>query len=394
MNMQECIAQGEQYVMNTYKRLPIVLEKGEGCFVWDMDGNKYLDMVAGIAVNGLGHAPKIVAEAIKNQAEVMLHCSNLYWNKEQNALAEVLVKKSGLGKAFFCNSGAEANEAAIKLARKWGLDKGKYEIISLVKSFHGRTLGALAATAQEKYQKSFRPLPEGFKAVPAGDLAAMESAITPQTAAIMIEVVQGEGGVNIQPQSYYDGVQKLCEKYGVLLIVDEVQTGMGRTGRCFGFQNFGLKPDIISLAKALGGGFPMGAMVAKDEIAQYFKPGDHATTFGGTPLACAAGLAATSVLLDDKFLAEVREKGEYLRSQAKTLGEKLHGKISDVRGLGLIDAIELTVSAPEVSQKMLEKGILVNSIGEHILRLVPPLVITKEELDIFINTLSEVLAEM
>ena len=394
MNMQECIAQGEQYVMNTYKRLPIVLEKGEGCFVWDMDGNKYLDMVAGIAVNGLGHSPKIVVEAIQKQAEIMMHCSNLYWNKEQNALAEVLVKKSGLGKAFFCNSGAEANEAAIKLARKWGLDKGKYEIISLVKSFHGRTLGALAATAQEKYQKSFRPLPEGFKAVPAGDLAAMESAITPQTAAIMIEVVQGEGGVNIQPQSYYDGVQKLCEKYGVLLIVDEVQTGMGRTGRCFGFQNFGLKPDIISLAKALGGGFPMGAMVAKDEIAQYFKPGDHATTFGGTPLACAAGLAATSVLLDDKFLAEVREKGEYLRSQAKTLGEKLHGKISDIRGLGLIDAIELTVSAPEVSQKMLKKGILVNSIGEHILRLVPPLVITKEELDIFINTLSEVLAEM
>lgn len=394
MNMQECIAQGEQYVMNTYKRLPIVLEKGEGCFVWDMDGNKYLDMVAGIAVNGLGHSPKIVVEAIQKQAEIMMHCSNLYWNKEQNALAEVLVKKSGLGKAFFCNSGAEANEAAIKLARKWGLDKGKYEIISLVKSFHGRTLGALAATAQEKYQKSFRPLPEGFKAVPAGDLAAMESAITPQTAAIMIEVVQGEGGVNIQPQSYYDGVQKLCEKYGVLLIVDEVQTGMGRTGRCFGFQNFGLKSDIISLAKALGGGFPMGAMVAKDEIAQYFKPGDHATTFGGTPLACAAGLAATSVLLDDKFLAEVREKGEYLRSQAKTLGEKLHGKISDVRGLGLIDAIELTVSASEVSQKMLEKGILVNSIGEHILRLVPPLVITKEELDIFINTLSEVLAEM
>lgn len=394
MNMQECIAQGEQYVMNTYKRLPIVLEKGEGCFVWDMDGNKYLDMVAGIAVNGLGHSPKIVVEAIQKQAEIMMHCSNLYWNKEQNALAEVLVKKSGLGKAFFCNSGAEANEAAIKLARKWGLDKGKYEIISLVKSFHGRTLGALAATAQEKYQKSFRPLPEGFKAVPAGDLAAMESAITPRTAAIMIEVVQGEGGVNIQPQSYYDGVQKLCEKYGVLLIVDEVQTGMGRTGRCFGFQNFGLKSDIISLAKALGGGFPMGAMVAKDEIAQYFKPGDHATTFGGTPLACAAGLAATSVLLDDKFLAEVREKGEYLRSQAKTLGEKLHGKISDVRGLGLIDAIELTVSASEVSQKMLEKGILVNSIGEHILRLVPPLVITKEELDIFINTLSEVLAEM
>lgn len=394
MNMQECIAQGEQYVMNTYKRLPIVLEKGEGCFVWDMDGNKYLDMVAGIAVNGLGHSPKIVVEAIQKQAEIMMHCSNLYWNKEQNALAEVLVKKSGLGKAFFCNSGAEANEAAIKLARKWGLDKGKYEIISLVKSFHGRTLGALAATAQEKYQKSFRPLPEGFKAVPAGDLAAMESAITPRTAAIMIEVVQGEGGVNIQPQSYYDGVQKLCEKYGVLLIVDEVQTGMGRTGRCFGFQNFGLKSDIISLAKALGGGFPMGAMVAKDEIAQYFKPGDHATTFGGTPLACAAGLAATSVLLDDKFLAEVREKGEYLRSQAKTLGEKLHGKISDVRGLGLVDAIELTVSASEVSQKMLEKGILVNSIGEHILRLVPPLVITKEELDIFINTLSEVLAEM
>lgn len=394
MNMQECIAQGEQYVMNTYKRLPIVLEKGEGCFVWDMDGNKYLDMVAGIAVNGLGHSPKVVVEAIQKQAEIMLHCSNLYWNKEQNALAEVLVKKSGLGKAFFCNSGAEANEAAIKLARKWGLNQGKYEIISLVKSFHGRTLGALAATAQEKYQKSFRPLPEGFKSVPAGDLQAMEAAITPQTAAIMIEVIQGEGGVNIQPQSYYDGVQALCEKYGVLLIVDEVQTGMGRTGYAFGFQNFGLKPDIISLAKALGGGFPMAAMVAKKEIADAFVPGDHATTFGGTPLACAAGLAASSVLLDDEFLAKVREKGEYLRNQAKILADKLPGKITDVRGVGLIDAIELSVSAPEVSQKMLQKGVLVNNIGEHILRLVPPLIISNEEIDMFINTLGEVLKEM
>lgn len=394
MNMQECIAQGEQYVMNTYKRLPIVLEKGDGCFVWDMDGNKYLDMVAGIAVNGLGHSPKVVVEAIQKQAEIMLHCSNLYWNKEQNALAEVLVKKSGLGKAFFCNSGAEANEAAIKLARKWGLNQGKYEIISLVKSFHGRTLGALAATAQEKYQKSFRPLPEGFKSVPAGDLQAMEAAITPQTAAIMIEVIQGEGGVNIQPQSYYDGIQALCEKYGVLLIVDEVQTGMGRTGYAFGFQNFGLKPDIISLAKALGGGFPMAAMVAKKEIADAFVPGDHATTFGGTPLACAAGLAASSVLLDDEFLAKVREKGEYLRNQAKILADKLPGKITDVRGVGLIDAIELSVSAPEVSQKMLQKGVLVNSIGEHILRLVPPLIISNEEIDMFINTLGEVLKEM
>lgn len=394
MNMQECIAQGEQYVMNTYKRLPIVLEKGEGCFVWDMDGNKYLDMVAGIAVNGLGHSPKVVVEAIQKQAEIMLHCSNLYWNKEQNALAEVLVKKSGLGKAFFCNSGAEANEAAIKLARKWGLNQGKYEIISLVKSFHGRTLGALAATAQEKYQKSFRPLPEGFKSVPAGDLQAMEAAITPQTAAIMIEVIQGEGGVNIQPQSYYDGIQALCEKYGVLLIVDEVQTGMGRTGYAFGFQNFGLKPDIISLAKALGGGFPMAAMVAKKEIADAFVPGDHATTFGGTPLACAAGLAASSVLLDDEFLAKVREKGEYLRNQAKILADKLPGKITDVRGVGLIDAIELSVSAPEVSQKMLQKGVLVNNIGEHILRLVPPLIISNEEIDMFINTLGEVLKEM
>ena len=394
MNMQECIAQGEQYVMNTYKRLPIVLEKGEGVYVWDMNGKKYLDMVAGIAVNSLGHAPQAVTEAIAKQAQIMMHCSNLYWNKEQNALAEVLVKKSGLGKAFFCNSGAEANEAALKLARKWGKDQGRYEIITLLKSFHGRTMGSLAATGQEKYQKAFRPLPEGFKYVPAGDLKAMEEAITPQTAAIMIEVIQGEGGVYAQSQEYYDGVQALCAKYGVLLIVDEVQTGMGRTGRAFGFQNFGLKPHIITLAKALGGGFPMGAMVAKDEIAQYFAPGDHASTFGGTPLACAAGLAACKILLDDDFLAQVRQKGEYLRTSAKNLSEKLPGKITDVRGLGLIDAIELSVDAPAVAAKMLEKGILVNTIGEHILRLVPPLIIEKEEIDFFMNTLEEILKEM
>ena len=230
--------------------------------------------------------------------------------------------------------------------------------------------------------------------MPTGDLKAMEEAITPQTAAIMIEVIQGEGGVYAQSQEYYDGVQALCAKYGVLLIVDEVQTGMGRTGRAFGFQNFGLKPHIITLAKALGGGFPMGAMVAKDEIAQYFAPGDHASTFGGTPLACAAGLAACKILLDDDFLAQVRQKGEYLRTSAKNLSEKLPGKITDVRGLGLIDAIELSVDAPAVAAKMLEKGILVNTIGEHILRLVPPLIIEKEEINFFMNTLEEILKGM
>ncbi len=389
LSTEEVIADGKKYVMNTYGRLPLVIDRGEGCYVWDLEGKRYLDLVAGIAVNSLGHCHPAVTKAIQEQCTKLLHCSNLYWIENQVALAKLLVEKSGLGKAFFCNSGAEANEAAIKLARKWGKGE-KYHIITMVNSFHGRTLGALAATAQEKYQKAFRPLPEGFSAVELGDLEALEQAIRPETCAVMLEPIQGESGIHVPTQEYMQGVQALCRKHGILLILDEVQTGIGRTGKAFAFQNFGLEPDIISLAKAIGNGVPMGAIVAKTEVADCFQPGDHATTFGGTPIATAAGLAACGILLQEDFLAQVKETGEYFRAQLRGIGERHPGLITEVRGMGLMIGCELTGSAKAVTAELLNQGVLVNSIGEHVLRFVPPLIITKEQIDEFIAILEPV----
>ena len=389
---EQVIADGQKYVMNTYGRLPIVIDRGEGCYVWDLDGKRYLDLVAGIAVNSLGHAHPAVVRAIQEQSEKLLHCSNLYWIENQVKLAKLLVEKSGLGKAFFCNSGAEANEAAIKLARKWGKGE-KYHIITLKNSFHGRTLGSLAATAQEKYQKPFMPLPEGFSAVPLGDLDALEQAIRPETCAVMLEPIQGESGIHVPTQEYMQGVQAICRKHGILLILDEVQTGLGRTGKSFCFQNFGLDPDIVSLAKAIANGVPMGAIVAKTEVADCFQPGDHASTFGGTPIATTAGFAACSILLDDDFLAGVREMGEYFRVQLRALGETHPGVIKEVRGMGLMIGCELTGSSKAVAAELLKQGVLINSIGEHVLRLVPPLVISKAEIDEFIPQLEAALTK-
>lgn len=389
---EQVIADGQKYVMNTYGRLPIVIDRGEGCYVWDLDGKRYLDLVAGIAVNSLGHGHPAVVKAIQEQSEKLLHCSNLYWIENQVKLAKLLVEKSGLGKAFFCNSGAEANEAAIKLARKWGKGE-KYHIITLKNSFHGRTLGSLAATAQEKYQKPFMPLPEGFSAVPLGDLDALEQAIRPETCAVMLEPIQGESGIHVPTQEYMQGVQAICRKHGILLILDEVQTGLGRTGKSFCFQNFGLEPDIVSLAKAIANGVPMGAIVAKTEVADCFQPGDHASTFGGTPIATAAGFAACSILLDDDFLAGVREMGEYFRAQLRALGETHPGVIKEVRGMGLMIGCELTGSSKAVAAELLKQGVLINSIGEHVLRLVPPLVISKAEIDEFIPQLEVALTK-
>lgn len=389
---EQVIADGQKYVMNTYGRLPIVIDRGEGCYVWDLDGKRYLDLVAGIAVNSLGHAHPAVVRAIQEQSEKLLHCSNLYWIENQVKLAKLLVEKSGLGKAFFCNSGAEANEAAIKLARKWGKGE-KYHIITLKNSFHGRTLGSLAATAQEKYQKPFMPLPEGFSAVPLGDLDALEQAIRPETCAVMLEPIQGESGIHVPTQEYMQGVQAICRKHGILLILDEVQTGLGRTGKSFCFQNFDLEPDIVSLAKAIANGVPMGAIVAKTEVADCFQPGDHASTFGGTPIATAAGFAACSILLDDDFLAGVRETGEYFRAQLRELGEKHPGMIKEVRGMGLMIGCELAGSSKAAAAELLKQGVLINSIGEHVLRLVPPLVISKAEIDEFIPQLEAALTK-
>lgn len=390
-SMNDAINCGKKYVMNTYNRLPLVFTRGEGCYVWDMEGKRYLDLVAGIAVNSLGHAHPQVAEAIAQQAKVLIHCSNLYWNQQQIDLAKLLCEKSGMDKAFFANSGAEANEAAIKLARKFG--KERYHIISLKKSFHGRTIGALAATGQEKYQKAFRPLPEGFSSVPSGDLHALAAEIKPETCAIMLEVIQGEGGINVPDASYLQSVQELCRKHQLLLIIDEVQTGMGRTGKGFAFEHFGLQPDIITLAKAVASGYPMGVMLAKEHAAVHFIPGDHASTFGGSPLACAAGLVSAQILLDEDFLVSVTEKGAYFQRGLKTLAAKHPNKIADVRGMGLMIGCELTIEAAPVIEKLLSNGVLVNGIGNAILRFVPPLIIEKSDIDLALEILDSALAE-
>lgn len=380
------IEQGEKYVMNTYSRIGKVFVRGEGSYLWDSEGNKYLDFVSGIAVNSLGHCPQVVKDAIKEQGDKLIHCSNLYWIEPQIKLAKVLVENSSCDKAFFCNSGTEANEAAIKLARKWG--QGRFEIITMEQSFHGRTLGSLTATGQDKYQKAFKPLPEGFKYVPFDDLQGLEAAITENTCAVMLEPIQGEGGVNVPSLEYLQGVEQICRKNNLLLIVDEVQTGMGRTGKAFGYQNFGISPDIVTLAKALGGGVPIGAMLAKEEVAQAFVPGDHAATFGGNPLATAAGLAASSILLDQVFLDTVVDKGKYFMEKLQGLKE-VQPAITRVKGLGLMIGCDITGDAQRIVQFCLEKGILINAVGGKVLRFVPPLTVSKEEIDQVVDVLAK-----
>ncbi|AVX32163.1 acetylornithine/N-succinyldiaminopimelate aminotransferase [Carboxydocella thermautotrophica] len=371
----ELIALGKQYVMNTYGRLNLVLAQGQGARVWDLEGKEYLDFLAGIAVNALGHSHPAVVEALKKQAEKLIHCSNLYWIEPQIRLAQLLVENSCGDKVFFCNSGAEANEGAIKLARKYAkLHYGpeKYEIITAINSFHGRTLAAITATGQPKYQKGFEPLVPGFKHVPYNDLQALTEAIGPQTCAIMLEPIQGEGGVVTPDPAYLSGVAQLCREHGLLLILDEVQTGIGRTGKLFAYEHFGIEPDIFTLAKGLGGGVPIGAIVAKEEVAAAFQPGDHASTFGGNPLVCAAALATLNIILEEGFLAQVQAKGEYLRSLLAEMGP--------VRGKGLMLGLELPGPGAEVVARCQERGLLINCTAGNVLRFVPPLIVNEAEI--------------
>lgn len=391
MKMEEKIAKGKKYIMNTYGRLPVVLEKGEGSWVYDTDGNKYLDFVAGIAVNSLGHNSEIVNKALREQSEKLIHCSNLYWIEPQIDLAELLCMASDMDKAFFCNSGAEANEGAIKLARKWG--NGRYEIISAIQSFHGRTMGALAATGQEKYQKSFIPVLTGFKYAVFNDLESIQAQISEKTCAIMLEPIQGEGGINEPSEDFFKGVKDLCKKHNLLLIIDEVQTGVGRTGKAFGFQNYDFQPDIITLAKGLGGGVPIGAMLAKDEVAEIFQPGDHASTFGGNPLVTNVALNVCQVIFCEDFLREVQEKGQYMREKLEELKDRFLF-LGKVKGKGLMVGLDYPKDAGEIVSKMLEKNILINAIGGKTLRFVPPLNVKYEEIDIVIKALEEVFREV
>jgi acetylornithine/N-succinyldiaminopimelate aminotransferase len=393
MEEKEIMALANKNIMNTYKRFPLVLVKGSGAKVWDVNGKEYLDFVAGIAVCNLGHSHPNVITAVKEQLEKLSHVSNLYYTEPQAQLAKLLVENSFADKVFFCNSGAEANEAAIKLARKFAhenLGGDKFELITMKNSFHGRTMATITATGQEKFQFGFTPLLEGFTYVPFNDLQALEAAISEKTCGIMVEPIQGEGGVNIPDAQYLLKVREICDRHKILLIVDEVQTGMGRTGKLFAYEHSGIKPDIMTLAKALGNGFPVGAMLATDRIAQAFTPGNHASTFGGNPLAMAAAKATLKTILQEAVLENCQKVGNYFLSQLKILQQKCK-IIKEVRGKGLMLAVELGIEADDIVNKCLHRGLLINSTGGKTIRFVPPLIITAQDVDRAIKVLDDVM---
>ncbi|MDP2268634.1 MAG: acetylornithine transaminase [Deltaproteobacteria bacterium] len=395
MPTEELIQQSDQVIMGTYKRFPIVLVKGLGTRVWDSTGKEYLDLVAGIAVCNLGHSHPRVIDAIKKQVDNLTHVSNLYYIEPQIRLAKLLVDNSFADRVFFCNSGAEANEAAIKLARKFAhenLDGHKYELICMVNSFHGRTLATVAATGQEKFHKGFEPLPEGFRFVPFNDLLALEEAISDKTCGVLLEPIQGEGGVVIPSDDYLQGVRDICDRHRLLMIVDEVQVGMGRTGNFFAYEHSGVKPDILTLAKGLGNGFPVGAMLATEKVSQAFVPGSHASTFGGNPLAMAAACAAVETLLQEGILENCRAMGGYFLDQLAVLMKK-YDAIKAIRGRGLIVAMELHGPGEEIVRQCLKKGLLINCTNGNILRFVPPLIIGAGDIDQAVGILDEVMRE-
>jgi predicted acetylornithine/succinylornithine family transaminase len=385
-------AQYKKFVIPTYAPT-LALVKGRGARVWDADGKAYLDFAAGIAVQNVGHChPKVVA-AIQEQAARLVHVSNLYYNEKQSVLAAKLSALAGGGKCFFCNSGAEANEALIKLARLWGNPQGKSGIVTMVNSFHGRTLASLAATGQTKYQQGFEPLPEGFSYAEYNNLDSVRAAINDKTAAILVEAVQGEGGVVPATDEFLKGLRALCTEKNILLLFDEVQCGMGRTGTWFGFQNAGVTPDAFSLAKALGSGIPIGAIVASPLLADVFQPGKHASTFGGQPLACAAALATIAVIEEEKLTERAAQSGARLMDGLRAMAPR-YSHITEVRGRGLMIGVLLDVPVKPLIQSLAEKGMIVLPAGETVLRLVPPLNIKPAEIDEALDMINEALAEL
>jgi len=391
MNTSEVLSQFEQHVIANYKRLPGVIVKGEGSRMWDLNGKEYLDMFPGWAVSGLGHCHPKVVEAIRKQAGELIHIDNTFYNLPQGQLAQMLSERSFGGKCFFCNSGAEANEAAIKLARLVGEEK-RYKIITMERSFHGRTFAAMTATGQAKTHAGFQPLVPGFNYVPFNDFAAVERAVDDETIAIMLEPVQGEGGVNIADAEYMRSLRRLCDERKMVLIFDEVQTGMGRTGKWFGYQHYDVVPDIITLAKAVGGGVSLGAIVAKPEVAARMVPGKHASTFGGNPLACAAGVAVVEAIDEGNLLEHTNKMGEYFRQKFEVMKEK-HRLIKVVRQLGLMIGVELAVAGDPIVALALEKGLRINCTQQTVLRLTPAMVITTEEADRAMQIIDEVFTE-
>ena len=389
---EEIFAKDKSDYLPVFARYNIVLDHGDGPYVYDTKGKKYIDFLAGIAVNVVGHNYKPLVDAVSKQAGKMIHCSNLYYTEVQVEAAEKLKKLSGMDKVFFGNSGAEANEGAIKLARKYAtnIDPEKIQIISALHSFHGRTLATLTATGQDHYHHGFGPLPAGFDYVPYNDIQALEAKMSDKTCAVMLEAIQGEGGVHVPDPDYLPKVRALCDKYNAVLIFDEVQCGMGRTGTFFGCQQFGVKPDIVTLAKGLAGGVPIGAFMATDKVASAFHAGDHGSTFGGNPLACAAACVVLDALIDGNLMENAKEIGAYLQSKFEEYKAKYPNLIKEVRGRGLILGMELTRPGREIANECLDYGAIICTAG-NVLRFVPPLNITKAHVDELISVLDKVL---
>lgn len=391
MTTQETIDLFNKYVIANYGRLPRVIVKGEGCYMYDVDGNKILDMFPGWAVSGIGHCHPRVVEALRKQAGELLHIDNTFYSEQQGELAKLLSERAFGGKCFFCNSGAEANEAALKLARLH-TSQEKYKFITAEGSFHGRTFATVTATAQPKYHEGFLPLLPGFVYVPFNDVSALETAFSDEVAAVLVEPIQGEGGINVATAEYLQAIRRLCDEKGAVMILDEVQTGMGRTGKWFGYQHFDVEPDIITMAKALGGGVAIGAMMAREEIAASLVPGKHASTFGGNCLACAAGVSVIKAIEEDNLLENAAQLGQYIKDKLEQLKQK-HSIIDSVRGIGLMIGVQLNGPGKEIVDKCLEMGVRINCTNNTVLRFMPPMIATKDQIDQAIEILDTVLKD-
>ena len=383
----------DKYVMNTYKRVPLCLEKAKGAKVWDIDGKEYLDFFPGWAVSGIGHCHPTVVRAIEKQASKLLHVSNNYYSELQAKLAEAIVENSFPGKVFFANSGAEANEAAVKLARKYGHDSGRFEIITCLKSFHGRTLAMITATGQDKVKAGFQPLLQGFVHIPFNDLEALKEAITDKTIAVMLEPIQCEGGINIADKEYMKNLRAICDDKDLVLILDEVQTGMGRSGKMFAYQNYGITPDCMTLAKALGGGLPIGVCVAREKFQDVLTPGTHASTFGGSPIVSAAALAVFEAIKTQKLIRNANVMGAYIRKKLEALKKK-YLFIKEIRSVALIIGVELKIKGENIYKECLKEGLLINCTQDTVLRIMPPLNVTKREADKAISIMDRVFSKI
>lgn len=394
MDKKTIIEETEKYYLPVFGRYPMVMELGQGCRVWDDEGNEYVDAFAGIAVNSLGYNHPVLVKAISEQAAKLMHCSNLYYTEIQAKALRVVAEATGMDRIFFANCGAEGNEGAMKLARKYGVSKAptKYKIISADESFHGRTFDTLAATGHDYYHVGYGPLSPGHVLVPYGDIKALEAQMDDDVCAVLLEPIQGEGGVHVPPDEYLQQVRALCDKHDALLIFDEVQTGVARTGKWFAYMHSGVKPDILTFAKGIGGGFPVAGFAVPERLAHVFKPGDHGGTFGGNPLACAAVYATLTTIKSEGLVDKVAEKGEYFKNELRKLQEKYPDKVTDVRGCGLMLGMEVAGEGKPIVESCLANNVIVNCTAGNVIRIVPPLIISKEEIDIVVAALDKALA--